>query len=294
MRWASNPTKKHKLTVGKGPASWQGGRNPPLTTNGQFAQIACNGIDMEIENQNQPVYKRILGVADHPLFNLGTLIWGLFLAIVWATRNNDVYLLAKAGEVVALALGKMLIQRQLSWFFRGLLLTGIAIPVALYTTTPIFWHRYLSPGSEEFIQIVFLGVLCSLPLVFVALWGMRKKAVQSAPDRSDPGWVKVLNLTFKLALAVMLLSFHHANPPLIILGILVFLGGMIALSVVRLRLTLRHVGNFLVIVGGAVAIIAVLLVPLGIAHVSPGEAALAVVPGVILAALGFFIRLGSE
>ncbi|MDF1813238.1 MAG: hypothetical protein P1V20_13655 [Verrucomicrobiales bacterium] len=249
---------------------------------------------MEKEEQERSLYQRFVAATDNPSFNLTALVWGLFLAMVWATVRNDVYLLAKAGEIIALALGKLLIQRQIRWFFRGLLATAPAIPVAVYTTTPIFWRKFLPVGSEEFFETLLLGCLCGLPVFCLAVWGLRRKSGPEQALNPDPAWFKRLNQIFKWALAGMVLSFHLANPPLIIAGILVFLVGIICLAKVRLNLTIKHVGNFLIIVGGATVIIALLLIPLGIAHVSGGEAAMAVIPGAILALLGFLLRTSRK
>lgn len=245
---------------------------------------------MDQQPQTHRWYKNLPAISDHPFITAAFLAWGLFVAIVWATARDDVYLIAKAGEIVALALGKFLIERQIKWFFGGLLATGLALPVALYTTTPIFWGSFLPILSGEFFEVVGLGGLCGLPLLLISIWGLRRPQ-KIEPPKPDPRWIKGLNHLFKWTLAGMLFSFHIANPPLIILGILVFLGGMICLATVRLHLTLHHVGNLLILVGGGTVVIAILLIPLGIAHVDGAEAAMAVIPGVILAILGFFLRV---
>ena len=249
---------------------------------------------MEANPDERLWYQKIFAIGDHPFLNVGFLAWGLFVAIVWATVRDDVYLIAKAGEIVALALGRLLIQHQLRYFFGGLLATSLALPIALYTTTPIFWHEFLPIRSQEFLQTILLGGLCGLPLFFIGFWWLRKRASSSVPSKPDPQWIKGLNQLFKWTLAGMFFSFHLASPPLIIAGILIFLAGMIALATVRLSLTTYHVGNLLLMVGIGTIVIAFLLIPLGIAHVNGGEAAMAAIPGFGLAVLGLILRAGRS
>ena len=146
----------------------------------------------------------------------------------------------------------------------------------------------------DLFMLFFFYEIAVFPMyLLIAIWGLRRPE-KIEPPKPDPRWIKGLNHLFKWTLAGMLFSFHIANPPMIILGILVFLGGMICLATVRLHLTLHHVGNLLILVGGGTVVIAILLIPLGIAHVNGGEAAMAVIPGVALAILGFFLRLGRS
>ncbi|MDF1755263.1 MAG: hypothetical protein P1U89_20910 [Verrucomicrobiales bacterium] len=243
-----------------------------------------------MEKESVSGFERLKAIWNHPLINVGFLVWGLFVGIVWATVRDDVYLIAKAGEIIALALGRFLIRRETRMFFTGILATSLAIPIALYTTSPIFFRERLPIVSQESFELFGLGILCGLPLFFIGIWGLRWRRLPTETDREDPAWVSKLNHIFKWALLGMVLSFHIANPFLIIAGILIFLGGMICLAKVRLSLTLRHVGNFLLIVGIGTVVVSLLLIPVGIAHVSGAEAALAVVPGVILAFLGVAIR----
>ncbi|MFC5005460.1 hypothetical protein ACFPIJ_47475 [Dactylosporangium cerinum] len=224
------------------------------------------------------------------VINWVTLAYGLFATAVGPVLDHDEVQIAVGGEVVVLALVSLLWsghRRSLGW---GLVVTGAAAPVAMYSTATLYWDDTTLFTSEAFWTAMAIGAVIGAPLVILGVLVLRGTDVPRGPD---PWWLPVVRGVIVGGMWAVVLAFRAGDWSDGV--VLVYVGGGLALLGLvvalprRFAVQRRGVGLFLLFIGlagGAVVVVSAAAVG---SHMSTDEAALGLIPAVIVAAIGGLI-----
>jgi hypothetical protein len=221
-----------------------------------------------------------------------TLAYGLFATAVEPVLHHDEVQIAVGGEVVVLALVSLLWsghRRSLGW---GLVVAGVAAPVAMYSTASLYWDDTALFTSEAFWTSMGIGAVIGAPLVILGVHALRGADVPRGPD---PWWLPVVRAVIVGGMWVVVLAFRSGSWSDGV--VLVYAGGGLALLGLvvalprRFAVKRRGVGRFLLFLGLAgCVVVAVSATAVG-SHMSTDEAALGLIPAVIVAAIGGLIAV---
>ncbi|MCB9742194.1 MAG: hypothetical protein H6741_18510 [Alphaproteobacteria bacterium] len=223
----------------------------------------------------------------HPAMDYLMLWVGMAVGGLYSTWSGDELHIVTGAEIALMALLRFAMRDRMRWFFIGLGTVAAMLPLLAISTGPLFYLGGLR--LDVALELAGVAALPALGLGAFAAWGARH-AKPPSPE-PPPAWVGTVERAMGLAVLLMAVSLGSgqwglATVTATILGAVGAFVGLLALLWLRLSLSPRGVGAVLVAVGGFVMGGAALLVATQGGRVSPGEAALAAVPGALLALVG--------
>lgn len=229
----------------------------------------------------------------HPLITFTLLCLGLFTALVLAPRMGQELKIAQGGEIVLLALGRFLLRRQLTAFMWSLLLVALCLPLIAGFSAPLYYYQDAGVFSGPFWELSGIGLALALPLMGLALWGIRRAGRPHPVPPPEPRWLSWLGWVFEGSIWLIIFTLGEGEwsdlaVASVGLGAMVFLAGMLVLLTYRLSLGLRGVGILMIILGAVTCAFCGILLATQGNRVS--EAAIGFLPGGLLIINGFVLR----
>ena len=223
--------------------------------------------------------------------------YGLYATAVEPTLTHDDTQIAVGAEAVLLAVLSFLWARQRRSLGVALVISGLAAPVAMYATAPLYWdpRDVTLFDSEAFWTTVGVGSAVGIPLLALGIFILVR--ARSAPERPDPFWLTPLRWILQLGLILIVVAFRGGDWDN---GIpLVYAGGAIALLALVIalprRIAIRRggVGLLLLFLGlGGIIVIVVAGAAVG-GNMSGDEAAVGLIPAAAVAGLGLLLVLSA-
>jgi len=223
--------------------------------------------------------------------------YGLYATAVEPTLTHDDAQIAVGAEAVLLAVLSFLWARQRRSLGWALVLSGLAAPVAMYATAPLYWdpRDVTLFDSEAFWTTVGVGSAAGIPLIALGVYTLVR--ARPAPARPDPVWFTPVRWILQAGLIIIVIAFRRgdwAN------GVpLVYAGGAIALLALiialprRIAIRRRGIGLLLLFLGlGAIVVIVVAGAAVG-GNMSGEEAAVGLLPAAVVAGLGLLLVLSG-
>lgn len=246
------------------------------------------------------------GVSDTPrplrpvldfVFGWVSFGYGLYATAVEPTLTHDDTQIAVGAEAVLLAVLSFLWARQRRSLGIALVLSGLAAPVAMYATAPLYWNpRDVTLfDSEAFWTTVGVGSAAGIPLIALGLYTLFR--ARSAVERPDPAWFTPVRWVLQAGLLLIVIAFRGGSwdegVPLVYAGAAIALVALVIALPRRIAVRRRGIGMLLLFLGlGGGVVVLVAGAAVG-GHMSSDEAAVGLIPAAVVAGLGLLLILSG-
>ncbi|BBM86624.1 hypothetical protein [Candidatus Uabimicrobium amorphum] len=230
---------------------------------------------------------------ESPFVSVLILLAGMAVATVVVPLYREEMDIVRAGEIVALALIRFLIYQQPKCFFYSLIFTGCMLPVASACSCPIFYYRWELEGMLEMAGIALLpGII----FIFFGYKGLKRLQTIPLTAKKDNEFLRIITegAIILIAITFSMGVWNEATVVIITGASLVILVGVFSLLIPQLHLTAKMLGKILAFLGCSVVILCILLVATQGGRVDISEALVGIIPGAVVAGIGFLLVLGSD
>jgi hypothetical protein len=219
------------------------------------------------------------------------LLAGLVAAGWVAPRLDDEGYLIRGGELILLALTRLALQGEFRSFFRGMVLTGVGLPLVGVGLTPIYYS-----GGYRLSAVMETGGLGAvlgaafLVMGFVGLRRLARRDQEAPPDPPEaPGWVAWVETLCEGALWLVVVTLGAGTwSDVAVLavggGALALVAGLTVAFLYRSPFTRGEVGAGLTFVGAATVVVSILIVTFSNGRAT--EAVIGVPPGLVVGFVG--------
>ena len=227
-------------------------------------------------------------------FDLALIATGAAVVAVLAPATGSLVRIATGFELMLAGLLRLAIKGQMRSFWGSLIACGVVAPLLAIGSSPIF-----SPGGiTAQTALSYGGVAAPFGLALIVAGGLGWRLTPQHPA-ADPPWVgradKVMHAA--LTLGAMGLVFAGWGPVSIglVMGCALLLAiGLAAVVALRMRMDRAGLGGILAVIGATTAGMAAWLALTQEGRVSGGEAALGLIPGLGLLAVGVLLALSGR
>jgi len=145
----------------------------------------------------------------HGLLGWISFGYGLYATAVEPTLTHDDAQIAVGAEAVLLAVLSFLWARQRRSLGWALVLSGLAAPVAMYATAPLYWdpRDVTLFDSEAFWTTVGVGSAAGIPLIALGVYTLVR--ARPAPARPDPVWFTPVRWILQAGLIIIVIAFRR-------------------------------------------------------------------------------------
>jgi hypothetical protein len=222
-----------------------------------------------------------------------SLAYGVFVAAVEPAWTEDELKIVLGAETIVLALVSFVWIGHRRPLGLALVATGVAVPLIMLATAPLYWDEVLASRGEAFWTSVAIGSVVGAPVV--ALGAVVFACDAGTDRRRDPWWIAIVRWAILLGMWIMVLAFRgddwERGVALVAVGGTLALVGVLVAAARRLRVRRHGIGLLLLFLGSAgLAVLVVSKVFVG-SHMSTAEAMPAMIAAVAVTAAGALTAL---
>ena len=235
-----------------------------------------------------------------PWFDLLFVGIGVGLGCFWANYTLDDIYIAAGGELILLACGNMLVNRQISVLSKTLLALGVLIPFISAFLAPLYYEKSRWFLSNGFWAMFGLGLIPGIVVFFLGIFLFTEldKKSRKIPSK-DPTWIKFIGILMRIGTFVTISTmavgeWNIFTMSSVYAGIFLFLLAVVLTIPYRFESRWRAAGYALLFLGVSAFLVTLLVWWKGEGRVSFDEALAGFIPGLIVAIAGVFLSRNGK